>query len=45
MGRTEVEDALLELDTLTKDESLMAVVRTLEVTHIAGAAVAQIKGL
>jgi hypothetical protein len=45
VGRTDVEDALLELDTLTKEETLMAVARTLEVTHIAGAAVAQIKGL
>ena len=32
-GRTDVEDAVLQLDTLTKEESLMAVVRNLEVTH------------
>ena len=33
MGRTEVEDALSRLDMLTKEESLMAVVRNLGVTH------------
>ena len=32
-GRTDVEDAVLQLDMLTKEESLMAVVRNLEVTH------------
>ena len=32
-GRTNVEDAVLQLDMLTKDESLMVVVRNLEVTH------------
>jgi len=32
-GRTDVEDAILQLDTLTKEETLMAVVRNLEVTH------------
>jgi len=32
-GRTNVEDAVLQLDILTKDESLMVVVRNLEVTH------------
>jgi hypothetical protein len=32
-GRTDVEDAILQLDVLTKEESLMAVVRNLEVTH------------
>ena len=32
-GRTDVEDAVLQLDTLTKEESLMVVVRNLEVTH------------
>ena len=32
-GRTDVEDAVLQLDRLTKEESLMAVVRNLEVTH------------
>jgi len=33
MGRTEVEDALLRLDSLTKEESLMAVAKNLDVTH------------
>ena len=33
MGRTDVEDALLQLDMLTKEESLMMLVRNLEVTH------------
>jgi orotidine-5'-phosphate decarboxylase len=32
-GRTDVEDAVLQLDNLTKEESLMVVVRNLEVTH------------
>ena len=32
-GRTDVEDAVLQLDTLTKEESLMVVVRNLEVAH------------
>jgi hypothetical protein len=30
MGKRDVEDALLRLDSLTKEESLMAVARTLE---------------
>lgn len=33
MGRTNVEDALLRLDSLTKEEGLMAAARNLEVTH------------
>src|SRR5882762_10027949 len=33
VGRKDVEDALLRLDMLTKEESLMVVVRNLEVTH------------
>ena len=33
MGRTDVEDALLRLDTLTKEENLMTAARNLEVTH------------
>ena len=33
VGRTDVEDALLQLDMLTKEESLMMLVRNLEVTH------------
>ena len=33
MGRTDVEDALLRLDSLTKEECLMVVTRNLEITH------------
>jgi ABC-type uncharacterized transport system ATPase subunit len=33
IGRTDVEDALLRLDSLTKEESLMALAKFLEVTH------------
>jgi len=33
MGKTDVEDALLRLDLLTKEESLMVAARNLEVTH------------
>ena len=33
VGQTDVEDALQRLDTLTKEENLMAAARTLEVTH------------
>ena len=33
MGRRDIEDALLRLDSLTKEESLMAVARNLEATH------------
>jgi hypothetical protein len=33
IGRTNVEDAFLQLDSLTKEENLMAVARTLEVVH------------
>ena len=33
VGKTDVEDALSRLDTLTKEETLMVVVRNLEVTH------------
>jgi hypothetical protein len=32
VGRTEVEDAVLRLDTLTKEESLMIMARNLEIT-------------
>jgi len=32
-GKTEVEDAVLQLDVLTKEESLMIVGRNLEITH------------
>ena len=34
VGRREVEDALLRLDSLTKEESLMAVARNLKATHV-----------
>ena len=33
IGKTNVEDAFLQLDSLTKEENLMAVARTLEVVH------------
>jgi len=33
MGKTDVEDALLQLDLLTKEENLMAVAKTFEVAH------------
>ena len=33
VGRTEVEDALSRLNKLTKEESLMVMVRNLEVAH------------
>ncbi len=33
IGRTDVEDVLLRLDSLTKEESLMAVARNLVATH------------
>ena len=33
MGRRDVEDALFRLDLLTKEESLMAVAKNLEVVH------------
>jgi hypothetical protein len=33
MGRTDVEDALLRLDSRTNEESLMVVAKNLEVTH------------
>lgn len=33
MGRRSIEDALLRLDSLTKEESLMALTRNLEVTQ------------
>jgi len=35
IGKTDVEDALLQLDSLTKEENLMAVAKTFEVvTHV-----------
>ncbi len=33
IGKTDVEDALLQLDFLTKEESLMAGAKNLEVAH------------
>ena len=45
VGRTEVEDALSQLDTLTKEESLMTVARTLEVTHVVDGNVKATKAL
>ena len=33
MGKTDVENALQRLDTLTKEENLMTAARTFEVTH------------
>ena len=44
MGRTEVEDALDRLDTLTKEETSMAVTRNLEVTHRVDGNVMGVKG-
>jgi len=45
MGRTDVEDALLRLDALTKEESLMAVAKNLEVTYHVDGNVKDIKVL
>ena len=45
MGRTEVEDALDRLDTLTKEETLMAVTRILGVTHHVDGNVTAVKGI
>ena len=33
IGNTDVEDALSRLDALTKEETLMVVMRSLEITH------------
>jgi len=45
IGRSDVEDALLRLDSLTKEESLMAVAQNLEVTHDVDGNVKDIKVL
>ena len=45
MGRTDVEDALIRLDSLTKEESLMAVAKNLEVTYHVDGNVKDIKVL
>ena len=44
VGRKEIEDALLRLDSLTKEESLMAMARNLEVTHRVDSVVRDIDG-
>ena len=44
MGKTDIEDALERLDTLTKEESLMAVTRNLKVTHHVDDNVMAVKG-
>ncbi|KAH9967018.1 hypothetical protein BJV74DRAFT_968858 [Russula compacta] len=44
VGKTEVEDALSRLDTLTKEESLMTVARTLEITHGVDSVVRDVDG-
>jgi hypothetical protein len=43
MGRKDVEDALVRLDTLTKEEALMTATRNLEVIHHIDANVDQAK--
>ena len=45
IGRTDIEDALQRLDTLTKEESLMTAARNLEVTHHVDDNVAAVKEL
>ena len=45
IGRRDVEDALLRLDLLTKEESLMAVAKSLEVAHHVDGNVNEIKTL
>jgi hypothetical protein len=45
MGRTDVEDALIRLDSLTKEESLMAMASNLEVTQHVEHDVKEIKAL
>ena len=45
VGKSDVEDAVLRLDSLTKEESLMAVAKTLEVTHDVDSNVKDIKVL
>jgi len=44
VGRKDIEDALLRLDSLTKEESLMAVARNLEVTHRVDSIVRDVDG-
>ena len=45
VGRTDVEDGFQRLDTLTKEETLMAVTRNLEVTHHIDDNVMAVKGI
>ena len=45
VGKTEVEDALERLDILTKEETLMAVTKNLEVTHHVDGNVTAVKGI
>jgi len=45
IGRRDVEDALLRLDLLTKEESLMAVAKNLEIAHHVDGNVNEIKVL
>ena len=44
MGKSEVEDAVLRLDMLTKEESLMVLVRNLEITHRVDGVVQEVDG-
>jgi hypothetical protein len=44
-GRTDLEDALLQLDALTKEENLMTATRNLEVAHHVDGNVAEVKEL
>ena len=44
VGKTDVEDALSRLDMLTKEESLMMMMRNLEVTHRVGGIVHDVDG-
>ena len=45
VGKTNVEDGFQRLDTLTKEETLMAVTRNLEVTHHIDGNVMAVKGI
>lgn len=44
MGRKDIEDALSRLDMLTKEESLMVMMRNLEVTHHIDGVVCDVDG-
>jgi hypothetical protein len=45
VGRTKIEDGLERLDTLTNEETLMAVTRNLGVTHLVDGNVMAVKGI